>query len=84
MSRTAHTVGFSVTPDLVDEIQTVSDYFAAGNRSAFLRLAVEDYRARMRREQMQSIREEARRQLDGRVLTEDEVRDLVATAVARG
>ena len=82
MARAAHTVGFSVTPDLVEEIQTVSDYFAGGNRSAFLRLAVQDYRGRMRHEQMQSFRTEARRQIGGRVLSEEEVRVLVARAVA--
>lgn len=84
MARTAHTVGFSVTPELVEEIQEVSDYFADGNRSAFLRLAVQDYRSRMRHEQMQAFRSEARRQTGGRVLNEDEVRALVAHAVANG
>lgn len=84
MARTAHTVGFSVTPDLVEEIQAVSDYFADGNRSAFLRLAVRDYRSRMRHEQMQSFRAEARRQTGGRVLSEDEVRALVADVVKHG
>lgn len=84
MGRTAQTVGFSVTPELVEEIQEVSDYFAGGNRSAFLRLAVQSYRSRMRHEQMQTFREEARRQTGGRVLSEDEVRALVADAVAHG
>lgn len=84
MPRTAQTVGFSVTPELVEEIQAVSDYFADGNRSAFLRLAVEDYRGRMRHEQMESFRAEARRQTGGRVLSEDEVRALVARAVSNG
>ena len=80
MPRTAETVGFSVTPELVADIQAVSDYFADGNRSAFLRLAVQDYRARMRNAQMQDFRVEARRQI-GRILTEDEVRTLVAGAI---
>lgn len=84
MPRNAQTVGFSVTPELVEEIQVVSDYFAGGNRSAFLRLAVEDYRGRMRYDQMQKFRQEARRQTGGRVLTEDEVRALVADAVRNG
>ena len=79
MARTASTVGFSVTPELVDDIQAVSDFFAGGNRSAFLRLAVKDYRSRMRHAQMQDFRSEARRQI-GRVLSEDEVRALVASA----
>lgn len=77
VTRTAETVGFSVTPDLVADIQSVSDYFAGGNRSAFLRLAVQDYRARMRHAQMQGFRAEAGRQI-GRVLTEEEVEALVA------
>lgn len=81
MARTAETVGFSVTPDLVADIKSVSDYFAGGNRSAFLRLAVQDYRARMRHAQMQEFRAEARQQI-GRVLSEDEVRDLVAGSLA--
>jgi predicted transcriptional regulator len=80
MARTAQTIGFSVTPDMVEEVRAVADYFASGNRSAFLRLAVADYRSRMRREQMDAFRAEARRQTGGRVLTEDEVRALVADA----
>ena len=79
MARTASTVGFSVTPELVDDIQAVSDFFAGGNRSAFLRLAVRDYRSQMRHAQMQDFRSEAKRQI-GRVLSEDEVRALVASA----
>ena len=81
MARIAETVGFSVTPELVSDIQAVADYFAGGNRSAFLRMAVQDYRSRMRHSQMESFRAEARRQI-GRILTEDEVRSLVADAVA--
>ena len=82
MARTAETVGFSVTPGLVSDIQAVSDFFTGGNRSAFLRMAVQDYRSRMRQAQMRGFRTEARRQI-GRVLTEEEVRTLVADAVAR-
>lgn len=81
MPRNVQTVGFSVTPELVEEIQKVSDYFAGGNRSAFLRLAVEDYRARMRYDQMQKFRAEARPQTGGRILTEEEVAALVTDAV---
>ncbi len=84
MARTAQTVGFSVDPELVEQIQAVSDYFAGGNRSAFLRLAVKNYRSRMRHEQMQAFREEARRQAGGRVLSEDEVRALVTDTLAHG
>jgi len=82
MARRAQTVGFSVDPEMVAEIQEVSDYFAGGNRSAFLRLAVQSYRSRMRHEQMQAFRAEARRQTGGRILTEDEVRVLVADTLA--
>ena len=81
MVRTSQTVGFSVDPELVAEIRAVSDYFAGGNRSAFLRLAVKNYRSRMRHEQMQAFREEARHQTSGRALSEDEVRTLVAEAL---
>jgi len=83
MARAAQTVGFSVTPELVSDIQAVSDYFADGNRSAFLRMAVQDYRSRMRHAQMQGFRADARRQI-GDVLTEDDVRALVADTIAHG
>jgi len=81
VARTAETVGFSVTPELVSDIQAVSDYFAGGNRSAFLRLAVQDYRSRMRQAQMQDFRTQARQQI-GRILSEDEVRTLVADTLS--
>lgn len=84
MARTAHTVGFSVTPELVEDIRVVADYFTDGNRSAFLRLAVDDFRSRMRHEQMQAFRDEARRQTGGRVLSEADVRALVVDALADG
>ena len=82
MSRTARTVGFSVTDDFVADIDAVAHYFADGNRSQFLRLAVADYRSRMRHEQMAAFRTEARRQTGGHILTEDQVRALVKNAVA--
>ena len=83
MVRTAETVGFSVTPDLVSDIQAVSDFFAEGNRSAFLRMAVQEYRSRMRHAQMETFRADARRQLS-HIFTEDEVRSLVADTIAHG
>ena len=79
--REAKTIGFSVLPDQVDDLQEVADFYGHGNRSEFLRIAVAEYRARMREKKMQARRAEARRQLD-RTLSEEEVRDLVRGALA--
>jgi len=81
MARLAATVGFSVTPELVADIDEVAEYFTDGNRSAFLRMAVQDYRSRMHRERMETYRAEAHRQL-GQSLTEEAVPALIADTIA--
>ena len=80
--REAKTVGFSVLPDQVEDLKLVVDFYGGGNRSEFLRVVIEDYRGRMREAQQQQFREEARRQLAGRTLSEEEVRALVKGVLA--
>jgi hypothetical protein len=80
---TAKTVGFAISEadrPLLDELV---DYFADGNRSEFLRIAME----RMAREKfanrMTDLQSKVRSELGGRVLSEDEVAALVQEVKAK-
>lgn len=75
--RTARTVGIAVDEPLRRGLDEVVEHFANGNRSEFVRLAVRDYQARMRRDALEAIRREARTNMGGRTMTPDEIMALV-------
>jgi metal-responsive CopG/Arc/MetJ family transcriptional regulator len=73
----AKTVGIAIADDLRPALNEVVDYFAGGNRSEFLRLVVRDYQARLRLERLHGLRERARAERGGRILSADEVLNLI-------
>lgn len=75
--RTSQTVGFAVGPELRPGLDEVVDHYGHGNRSEFLRVAVREFQARMRLERLHALRDEARAERSGRVLSESEVMDLI-------
>ena len=77
----AITVGFAIDPELRPALDEVVKRYGGGNRSAFLRLAVRDYQARLRLEGLHALRETARQERGGRLLTPDEVMQLVKQPV---
>ena len=79
----AQTVGFAIDPELRPGLDEVVDHYAHGNRSEFLRVAVREFQARMRLERLHALRDEARRERGGRVLSEAEVMELIRTPTTR-
>jgi len=70
---TAKTVGFAIAEEdraLLDELV---EYFAPGNRSEFLRLAMERMAREKFSDRMIKLQAKVRAELGGRVLTEAEV-----------
>lgn len=76
------TVGFAIGDDLRSGLEEVVAHYAAGNRSEFLRLAVRRYQAELRLERLHQLRERARAERGGRVLSADEVAELIAGTTA--
>jgi len=73
----AVTVGFAIAESdraLLDELV---DYYAQGNRSEFLRLAIKRMERDRFAQRMQDLQAEVRAQLGGKVLSPQEVADLV-------
>ena len=75
---TAKTVGFAIDPELRPGLDEVVEHFGHGNRSEFLRIAVRDYQARLRLERLHAVRDRARAERSGRILSADEVLALIA------
>lgn len=77
----AKTVGIAVDDELRPALDEVVTHFAHGNRSEFLRLAVRDFQARLRIQQMHAIRDTARTERGGRVYSVDEVTALIESTL---
>lgn len=78
----AKTVGFAIGDDLRSGLEEVVQHYADGNRSEFLRIAVRRYQAELRLERLHQLREQAREERSGRILSADEVLDLVKAPAA--
>lgn len=78
----AKTVGFAVAEEDVAELKELVDYFGHGNRSEFLRVAMRRMRHELFAERMRGLQSEAREQLGGRVVSRDEVGQLVKRVLA--
>jgi Arc/MetJ-type ribon-helix-helix transcriptional regulator len=79
----AVTVGFAIAESdraLLDELV---DYYAQGNRSEFLRLAIKRMERDRFAQRMQDLQAEVRAQLGGKVLSPQEVADLVREVKAK-
>lgn len=73
----AQTVGFAIDPELRPGLNEVVEHYGHGNRSEFLRVAVREFQSRMRLERLHALREEARQERGGRILSADEVMELI-------
>jgi Arc/MetJ-type ribon-helix-helix transcriptional regulator len=79
----AVTVGFAIAESdraLLDELV---DFYAQGNRSEFLRLAIKRMERDRFAQRMQDLQAEVRAQLGGKVLSPQEVADLVREVKAK-
>jgi len=73
----AQTVGFAIDPELRPGLNEVVEHYGHGNRSEFLRVAVKEFQARLRLERLHALRDEARQERAGRILSADEVMELI-------
>lgn len=80
---TAKTVGFAISDEDRPKLDELVMRFGGGNRSEFLRVAMRRLQRDLLAERLQEIQAKGREELEGRVLTSDEVRVLVKQ-VSRG
>jgi hypothetical protein len=73
----AKTVGFAVAEEDKALLEELVEYFAPGNRSEFLRLAMERMAREKFADRMIKLQAKVRAELGGRVLSEAEVAELV-------
>jgi len=71
---------FAVPEDVLPDLEIVSNEFAGGNRSEFLRVAVRHFRSRMMAERLKSIRAQGKADRGGRIYSNAEVMALVRAA----
>jgi Arc/MetJ-type ribon-helix-helix transcriptional regulator len=79
----AVTVGFAIAESdraLLDELV---DFYAQGNRSEFLRLAIKRMERDRFAQRMQDLQAEVREQLGGKVLSQQEIANLVREVKAK-
>jgi len=79
----AKTTGFSLPEDMQADLEMVVNEFAGGNRSEFLRMAVREFKGRMLAQRLSTIRAQARAEVNGATYTPEQVRSIVADALAR-
>lgn len=65
---------------MLPDLEIVSNEFAGGNRSEFLRVAVRHFRSRMMAERLKSIRAQGKADRGGRIYSNAEVMTLVRAA----
>lgn len=73
----AKTVGFAIAEEDRALLDSLADYFAGGNRSEFLRMAMERMAREKFADRFQALQAKVRQELGGKVLSEDEVAQLV-------
>jgi len=78
----AKTVGFAVAEEDAAGLKELVDHFGHGNRSEFLRVAMQRMRHELFAERMRGLQAESREQLGGRVVSRDEVGALVKRVLA--
>lgn len=73
----AKTVGFAIAEEDNEKLQELVDYFGDGNRSEFLRVAMEHMARVKSADRIRSLQSRVRAELNGRVLSEEDVTELV-------
>lgn len=77
----AKTVGFAIADEDREQLDALVEHYGNGNRSEFLRVAMNRLHRDMLAERMQGLQARARDELAGRVVTRDEVTALVRQSV---
>jgi hypothetical protein len=77
----ATTVGFAIAEEDRDELNELVDYFGHGNRSEFLRVAMKRLRRDKMAENLQRIQAQMREDMGGRVVSPEEVTEMVKSVL---
>ena len=80
MGRTHKAVAFSVAQTDIPRLDRLTDSYGGGNRSEFLRVAMDKLEASQRAEQLRRLQAYGRERSAQRGVTLDEVRDIVHRA----
>lgn len=68
----ARSISFAVEEADLPVLQELSDAFGGGNRSEFLRVAMTEFKKKLRFQQMNELSDEAREERGGKVYTTEE------------
>lgn len=68
----ARSISFAVEEADLPLLQELSDAFGGGNRSEFLRVAMTEFKKKLRFQQMNELSDEAREERGGKVYTTEE------------
>lgn len=74
----AVTVGFAIAEEDRAQLDELVAYYGNGNRSEFLRFAMKRLARDRIAERLASLQQQVSAELDGRVFTPDETRELIA------
>jgi len=78
----AETVGFAIAAEDRGQLNDLVSYYGNGNRSEFLRIAMRRMRHEMWAEKMRGIQAAGRDDMNGRVVSRDEVAARIAQVLA--
>lgn len=76
----AKTVGFAIADEDRKALEELVDYYGGGNRSEFLRVAIKKLRKERWQQRFMEIQTEFRKELNGKVFSEQEVLELCKAA----
>lgn len=77
VTMAAKTVGFAIADEDREQLDALVEHYGNGNRSEFLRVAMQRMRRDMLAERMQVLQARARDELGGRIVTRAEVTALI-------
>jgi Arc/MetJ-type ribon-helix-helix transcriptional regulator len=77
----AKTVGFAIAEEDRGELDELVEYFGHGNRSEFLRIAMKRLRREKMAENLQRIQAQMREDMHGRVISPEEVTEMVKSVL---
>jgi Arc/MetJ-type ribon-helix-helix transcriptional regulator len=78
---TSHTVGFAIAEEDRAELDELVDYFAHGNRSEFLRVAMKRLRRDRMAENLQRLQLQVHSDMGGRIVSAEEVTAMVKSVL---
>jgi len=79
----AKTVGFAISDSDRELLERLVDHYGAGNRSEFLRVAMKRLEHERLAQRFVETKNQITKELGGKVLSDAEIDELIAQAIAR-